>query len=66
MITTLIIIYLLSTVGFYKITQKLSRNKNYMDFLFMIIPFVNTFSIFCWFKVYLSDKIDWNKFFNRW
>lgn len=78
MIITLIIIYLVSVIGAYKYTQFSHFNPkgewyglkpDFDDFLFMFIPIFNTVLSLFYFRN-ISDikfnKIDWNKFFNRW
>ena len=65
MITTLIIIYLVSVIGFYKINQKIETNNNISNFIAMIFPLVNTVLCVVGIFIILGD-LDWNKFFNRW
>lgn len=65
MITTLIIIYLVSVMGFYKINQKIETNNNISNFIAMMLPIVN--SVLCVIGIIiLLTEVDWNKFFNRW
>lgn len=72
MITILILvgIYLISVIGAYKFIQYKYKTDwksivpNLFDFNMIIIPLVNTFLTFL--NLDRGNKIDWNKFFNRW
>jgi len=65
MIITLIIIYVVSVIGFYKINQKIESRHNVSNFIAMIFPIVN--SVLCVIGIIiLLTEVNWNKFFNRW
>lgn len=64
-ILILIGIYLVSVIGAYKIIQKLAKYPGVEHFVFTIYPILNTIVCIIGLTYILDDKIDWNKFFNK-
>lgn len=65
MITTITIIYLVSVIGAYKTFQKNFFEYNVGHFIFMITPIANSIIIIMGMFIWLTNDIDWNKFFNK-
>lgn len=62
--TTLIIVYLVSFIGSYKLVSRANRDKTFSDFLMVTIPVINSVIFFAG-LICMGDELDWNKFFNR-
>jgi len=60
-----LIVYLISIVGCYKLFQKLEWFQNGLGFVIMSLPVINTlYTIVGWWFIIL-EKVNWNKFFNK-
>lgn len=66
MIAILILIYLVSVIGAYKYIQKADVYKHLGGLILILFPLINSIMTVIIILYYLNDKIDWNKFFNRW